>query len=141
MPEPDQTVTLYRPTGAIELRLVADSGYRRWPPRLPEQPIFYPVTNQQYAAEIAEKWNVQESGAGSVTRFRVRKAFMDRFDVQGVGASHHREWWIPAEDLEELNDNIVGRIEVVQEFGTSTESFGNPPQSPTAGSRQGLPAR
>jgi hypothetical protein len=45
----DDLVIMFRPTGPRELELVAASGWRRWPPRLPEQPIFYPVTNQEYA--------------------------------------------------------------------------------------------
>lgn len=117
-PDPDEaTEVLYRPTGPKELELVAATGYTRWPPRLPGQPIFYPVTNEAYAREIAERWNVRESGAGYVTRFRVRKRFMDRHAIHCVGASHHLEWWIPAEELEALNEHIVGRIEVVQRFG------------------------
>jgi len=112
----EQTVTLYRPTGPKELALVQASGSRRWPPRLPEQPIFYPVTNERYAVEIARDWNVRESGSGFVTRFEVHKSFMERYPIQTVGASHHTEWWVPAEELEMLNDNIVGTIEVVREF-------------------------
>lgn len=111
-----ETITLYRPTGPKEMALVEASGYRRWPPRLPEQPIFYPVTNEQYAVEIAQQWNVKESGIGYVTRFDVRKAFMDNYQIQKVGAAHHTEWWVPAEDLEALNDNIMGTIEVIHEF-------------------------
>ena len=111
-----KTVILYRPTGPNELALLRESNFMRWPPRLPEQPIFYPVTNRRYASEIASSWNVRESGAGFVTRFRVKKAFMDRYEIHRVGARHHREWWIPASDLEALNDNIVGEIEVVAEF-------------------------
>ena len=110
-------MTLYRPTGPRELALVEASGFTRWPPRLPEQPIFYPVTNEEYATEIASKWNVEQSGSGYVTRFHVRAEFMRLFEVQCVGASHHTEWWIPAERLEELNDNIVGTIEVIASFG------------------------
>ncbi|MDJ0788435.1 MAG: hypothetical protein QNK05_16635 [Myxococcota bacterium] len=110
------TTTLYRPTGPEELALVRETGFRRWPPRLPEQPIFYPVTNQDYAAEIASKWNARDGKQGFVTRFEVLASFMDQFDVQVVGASHHSEWWVPAERLDELNDHIVGLIEVVQTF-------------------------
>lgn len=110
------TITLFRPTGPEELDLVKNSGFKRWPPRLPGQPIFYPVTNERYAAEIAEKWNVPASGVGFVTRFEVRQAFMDRYEIKTVGAAYPTEWWVPAEDLEALNDNIVGEIEVVQEF-------------------------
>jgi hypothetical protein len=111
-----ETITLYRPTGPEELALVEGSGYTKWPPRLPEQPIFYPVTNEQYAIEIARDWNVKASGYGCVTRFQVRKAFMERYQIQQVGGANHTEWWIPAEALEELNANIVGLIEVIREF-------------------------
>lgn len=111
-----QTVTLYRPTGPQELELVRQSGNKKWPPRLPEQPIFYPVTNEQYAIEIARDWNVKASGVGYVTRFDVAKSFMNRHQVQRVGGANHTEWWIPAEELEEMNENIVGDIEVIGEF-------------------------
>lgn len=111
-----ETVTLYRPTGPEEMELLRASGFRRWPPRLPEQPIFYPVTNEEYAIQIARRWNVKDSGIGYVTRFLVRKAFMDRFPLEKVGGREHTEWWIPAEQLEELNDNIVGLIEVIGEY-------------------------
>ena len=111
-----ETVTLWRPTGPKELALVEQSGWRAWPPRLPDQPIFYPVLNEDYAVQIARDWNVKESGAGYVTRFSVREEFISRFPVQQVGARLHTEHWIPAEDLPELNRNIVGLIEVIASF-------------------------
>ncbi len=111
-----ETVTLYRPTGPNELKLVEESGFKKWPPRLPEQPTFYPVTNEEYAKEIAIKWNIKDSKVGYVTRFEVKKDFMDRYEIQKVGGKNHTEWWIPAEDLEELNANIVGLIEVIGEY-------------------------
>lgn len=111
-----ETVTLYRPTGPNELKLVEGSGFKKWPPRLPEQPIFYPVTNEEYAKEIAIKWNIKDSKVGYITKFEVKKEFMDRYDVKKVGGKKHTEWWIPAEDLEELNTNIVGLIEVIGEY-------------------------
>jgi hypothetical protein len=112
----NDTVTLFRPTGPVELEHVRASGFKRWPPRLPDQPIFYPVTNEQYAIQIARDWNVKASGSGFVTRFQVRKDFMSRYAVERVGGSEHTEWWVPAEELEDLNDNIVGLIEVLHEF-------------------------
>jgi hypothetical protein len=112
----NETITLYRPTGPKELALVEQSGFARWPPRLPEQPIFYPVTSEQYAIEIARDWNVPESGQGFVTKFEVLRTFMDQYPVQQVGAGHHTEWWVPAEDLEEPNRNIVGRIQVIRTY-------------------------
>ena len=112
----DELVTLYRPTGQKELDLVEATYWKRWPPRLTEQPIFYPVTNEAYAIEIAEKWNTRNGGVGYVTRFHVRASFLSHYEVQQVGGKQHTEYWIPAEDLETLNDNIVGTIEVLHRF-------------------------
>ena len=111
-----ETVTLWRPTGPEELALVEESGWRSWPPRLPDQPIFYPVLNEDYATRIAREWNVKASGVGYVTRFEVEKAFLDRYDVQQAGGQTILEYWIPAEELEEFNRHIVGLIEVVADF-------------------------
>ncbi|WP_396045168.1 hypothetical protein [Cellulomonas sp. P22] len=111
-----ETVTLWRPTGPEELALVEASAWREWPPRLPDQPIFYPVLNEDYATKIARDWNVKASGVGYVTRFEVEKAFLDRYEVQQAGGQTILEYWIPAEDLQDLNRHIVGSIEVVAEY-------------------------
>lgn len=105
-----EVVTLWRPTGKKELDLVAESGWRAWPPRLPEQPIFYPVLNRWYATKIAREWNVPHGGVGYVTTFDVRKDYLDRFPVQQAGGRDVLEYWIPAEELHEFNANIVGAI-------------------------------
>jgi hypothetical protein len=111
-----QTTTLYRPVGPKELELIRQSGFKAFPPRLPEQPIFYPVLTEDYAVKIARDWNVKASGAGYVTRFKVDRAFLDRYPVQEAGGSQHREYWIPAEELSTFNAAIVGLIEVIAEF-------------------------
>lgn len=51
-----------------------------------------------------------------MTRFQVRAAFLERYPVQVVGNRDHAELWVPAEDLEEFNANIVGPIEVVATY-------------------------
>jgi hypothetical protein len=109
-------VTLYRPVGPQELALLAASNFREFPPRLPEQPIFYPVMNEDYARQIARDWNVPDSGAGFVTRFFVKEEFLNKYRVQTVGGAKHQELWIPAEELSEMNRNIVGSIEVIAEY-------------------------
>lgn len=111
-----RTVTLYRPVGPKELNLIAASGWREFPPRLPDQPIFYPVTNEAYAIQIARDWNVKASGAGFVMKFAVDAYYLSRYRVEKVGGAILTEYWIPAEDLPEFNHNIVGRIEVTHEF-------------------------
>jgi hypothetical protein len=105
----------YRPVGPEELALIEESGCRRFPPRLPEQPIFYPVCNERYAIEIAERWNATERG-GFVTRFEVADELLSRYETHVVGRTYHEEYWIPAEHLEEFNDAIIGRIEVIASF-------------------------
>src|SRR5690242_2494408 len=110
------TIVLYRPVGEKELALIRESGFRAFPPRLPEQPIFYPVTNEDYATQIARDWNTRDGGIGYVTRFRVRGVFLQRYPLRTVGASAHQEYWIPAEDLTDFNAALVGPIEVIAEF-------------------------
>jgi hypothetical protein len=106
----------WRPVGPEELELLRLSGWKAWPPRLPEQPIFYPVLNPEYAVKIARDWNVKASGSGYVTRFTVRSGFADRYPVQQAGGKTILELLIPAEDVAELNENIAGRIQVTHIF-------------------------
>lgn len=110
------TTILYRPVGPKELALIEELEWRAFPPRLPQQPIFYPVLNEEYATQIARDWNVKESGSGFVTRFAVQSEFLDWYEAKQVGGSIHLEYWIPAEELDGFNQNIVGKIEVVAEF-------------------------
>jgi hypothetical protein len=86
---------------------------------LPQQPIFYPVVTEEYAIAIARDWNVRDAASGFVgyvTRFQVRAAYLSGYDEHLAGGTLHREYWIPADQLEQFNDNIVGLIDVVAEF-------------------------
>jgi hypothetical protein len=111
-----KTVTLYRPVGPRERELIEETGWTKFPPRLPEQPIFYPVLNEEYATQIARDWNMRDVGAGYVTRFEVEADFIQRYPVQTVGGRLHTELWVPAEELDEFNRHICGKIEIVAEF-------------------------
>jgi hypothetical protein len=113
------TNTLYRPVGLreleLELELVPDADARAFPPRLPAQPIFYPVMNAAYAAQIASEWNPTDAAsgfAGFVTEFDVDADSLTRFEVKTVGASQHQELWVPAEELGTFNGHIRSRIRV-----------------------------
>jgi hypothetical protein len=115
----ESVVTLYRPVGQKELNLIAASGFRRFPPRLLHQPIFYPVVTEAYAIEIARDWNARDEASGHVgfvTRFQVRASYLAGHEEHVAGASHHREYWILSEELATFNDSIVGPIEVIAEF-------------------------
>jgi hypothetical protein len=111
-----ETTTLFRPTGEMELALIRASGWREFPPRLPSQPIFYPVLNEEYAILIARDWNSRDGGTGYVLRFKVEAEFLKQFPIQKAGSKIHQEYWIPAEKLEEFNRHIIGIIEIVDEF-------------------------
>ncbi|WP_226581804.1 ADP-ribosylation/crystallin J1 [Acuticoccus sediminis] len=114
----NSNLVLYRPVGSRELALIEAAGWRAFPPRLPEQPIFYPVTNARYAEKIAQEWNARlnEDRVGFVTRFSVGSDYIARYETHIVGASWHEEYWIPAEELDEFNRNIIGTIEVTARY-------------------------
>lgn len=110
-----ETVKLYRPVGLKELELIMLSGWKKYPPRLVWQPIFYPVLNQAYASQIAREWNTKDPFSGNcgvVTSFDIRKDHFSKYEVQVVGGAIHEELWVPAEQLEQFNDNIVGKITI-----------------------------
>ena len=111
-----KTVTLWRPVGPEELVLIEQADMRKFPPRLPEQPIFYPVLTEAYAVKIARDWNVKASGSGYVTQFDVLKSYLDAYEAQEAGGRAHLEYWIPAEEMSAFNDAIVGQIVITQEF-------------------------
>jgi hypothetical protein len=111
-----KVLTLFRPVGPKELELIRASQWREFPSRLPDQPIFYPVLNQEYATQIARDWNVPASGSGYVTRFDIEAEFAAKYPRRVVGSSIHEELWVPAEDLTEFDAHIIGRIEVVAAF-------------------------
>jgi hypothetical protein len=95
------------------------------PPRLPHQPIFYPVANREYATQIARDWNTKHSSfAGYVTRFSVDDPHLAQYEPHTVGSATHVEYWIPAEHLPEFNASILGMISVESAyFGKEFKGF------------------
>jgi hypothetical protein len=116
---------LFRPVGLQELSLIWDSGMREFPPRLSQQPIFYPVANLEYASKIARDWNTRESSfSGYVTKFCVDDSYLAGYEQHIVGSAVHVEYWIPAEHLPQFNAAIQGPITVESAyFGEAFEGF------------------
>lgn len=113
------TTQLYRPVGCTELGLIELEDMTMFPPRLKWQPIFYPVLDEKYACQIASEWNTKDefSGfAGFVLSFKINTEYFEKFEVQNVGERNHNEIWVPAEDLEEFNKQIVEPIKVIKAF-------------------------
>jgi len=119
-----ETTILYRPVGPQELDLIRACSWAAYPLRLDSQPIFYPVLTFEYAERIAKDWNVRDSGYGAVTTCWVRRTFLDRFEVKQVGGPTALEYWIPSDELEAFNHNIVGGIHVVREYGSGSGAGG-----------------
>ena len=114
-----KTKILYRPVREKEMLLIIENGYEKFPSRLDWQPIFYPVLNEAYASEIAEKWNTRDEAGnylGFVTRFEVQEAEINKYEVQNVGVGNYNELWVPSEELETFNQAIRGNIEVIKVF-------------------------
>ena len=120
----EQTIELFRPVGQKELDLIRDADFRRFPPRLFWQPIFYPVLTEEYAVMIARDWNTKDPNSGHVgyvLRFRVGKNYLDRYEPHEAGGRDLMEYWIPAKELDEFNKNISGQIERIHEFRREPE--------------------
>src|SRR5262249_246960 len=115
-PQQPQTTILSRPTGEDELALIGERDFHGFPPRRFRQPILYPVLFEAYASQIARNWNARDGKRGYVTRFAVEADYLAQFEVHQVGLSQHQEYWIPAEELDEFNRHIVGRIEVIAKY-------------------------
>ena len=118
----DEVTTLYRPVGQAEFDLIRATGFSRFPPRLTQQPFFYPVLSERYATQIARDWNTKDESSGFVgyvLRFRLRTDFLGNYEVHTVGSAEHQEYWIPADDLQTMNESIAGPIELISEFRRS----------------------
>jgi hypothetical protein len=77
------------------------------------------VLSEQYAIQIARDWNTKDARSGFVgyvLRFKVKSSFLDNYEVHIAGSLEHKEYWIPAADLEQFNENILGIIEVISQF-------------------------
>jgi hypothetical protein len=124
--------TLYRPVGLSEATKILEAEATGFPPRRPEQPIFYPVLAREYAEQIAQRWNAPNAStgyAGFVTTFEVDAKYAARFKSHVVGSAIHRELWVPAEELETFNQHLIGPIRLVSaHYG---EGYSGPTPQPT----------
>jgi hypothetical protein len=90
-----------------------------FPPRLQGQPIFYPVLNLEYAIQIAKEWNTKDMNSGFVgfvTQFGIDEDYVSKFEEKTVGSVVHQELWIPAEELQNFNNKIITKIDIIDAF-------------------------
>ncbi len=104
---------LYRPVELDELCLVYRAGMRAFPSLLPQQRTFCAVLGEDDAIEVARRLSTEtDSKAGFVTRFSLDEPGARDFEQRIVD----EELELPAEELDELNAHLAGRIEVVAAF-------------------------
>ena len=99
------------------MELIKASNWQEFPPRLPEQPIFYPVLTYEYADLIITNWNINEEFSGYVgyiTKFEVDLEYIVKFKVEIAGGPQLQELWVPSEELTEFNKHIVTKIKIVE---------------------------
>lgn len=110
---------LWRPVGQNELAKIRATGMRAFPPRLPDQPLFYAVFGFDEAEEIARNRNSTRADhkfVGFVVCFELNDAYAVRFQPQQAGGKDLKELWVPASELTAFNDNIEGGIEIVAAY-------------------------
>jgi hypothetical protein len=121
----NDTVVLFRPIGCQELELIEKSGFTQFPPQAFSPAYLLSSSEPRVRRKVARDWNTKDADSGYmgyVTRFRVRRDYLSKYPVQLVGArSVHEEYWIPAEDLEQFNENLVGLIEIIASFQADRE--------------------
>jgi len=132
-------VALWRPVGPKELDLIRQSGMRAFPPRLPEQPIFYSVLTEAYAVKIARNWNVPASGKGYVTRFLQgfpgslsspggRRRAQETFGPSMQPSLERSRWW--AAFLSFITRKVEVRLRLLRQVRTFGLSRSSGPRRP-----------
>lgn len=102
----DEPITLWRPAGQQTWELLAQSGWRSWAPAVTGQPVFRAFQDRRDATAVARAQKVPAGGVGYVMSFPVRRSFLARYPEPGSPG----EFVIPADDLAELDANLVGAI-------------------------------
>lgn len=133
----NELVTLYRPVEPLELEAIRDSGFARFPARRPGQPLFYPLAQEDYARAVARESCAPAAGVGYVTRFQVDRGYLSQFPLHPARLPRTLEYWVPAEELDEFNDHIQGRIEVVAEYRDDDGSAGRESDAEAEGAGDG----
>ena len=109
---------LYRPLSAEEYNAVAEKGFRGFPPRSAEQPLFAALLSQTGAKKIARHMRIEKQAEHTayVVSFLVDDAYIRQFPVQQDDEPDFRALWIPAEDVEILNQHLIGKIRIIERY-------------------------
>ena len=106
---------LYRPLSAEEYRAVEEKGF---PPRSEEQPLFTALLSEEGATQIARHMRIAKTAENLiyVVSFLVDDAYIRQFPVQHANERNRRALWIPADEVDILNQHLIGKIRLIASY-------------------------
>lgn len=109
---------LYRPLCADEYHEIEALKFQGFPPRSGEQPLFTALLSQEGASQIAKHMKVakQTEPTVYVVSFLVDDAYIRQFPVQHTEDRNRRALWIPADEMDILNQHLIGGIRVLASY-------------------------
>ena len=109
---------LYRPLCAEEYHEIEAMKFKGFPARNPDQPLFTALLSQEGASQIAKRMKVAKQADPTVyvVSFLVDDAYIRQFPVQHTDDRNRRALWIPAEEMDILNQHLIGGIRVLATY-------------------------
>ncbi len=109
---------LYRPLSAEEYRQIESMEFKGFPARSAGQPLFTALLSHEGASGIARHMRIEKQSEHKVyvVGFLVEDAYIRQFPVQNTDQPERRALWIPAEEIEILNQHLVGKIRMLDCF-------------------------
>lgn len=109
---------LYRPLDAEEYHAIEARRFHGFPPRSEEQPIFTALLSEEGASQIARHMRISKQADNTVyvVSFLVDDAYIRQFPVQQAHERDRRALWIPADELDILNQHLIGDIRVLASY-------------------------
>lgn len=109
---------LYRPLNAEEFHAVEARSFRGFPPRSDEQPLFTALLSEEGASQIAKHMRIAKEAENTVyvVSFLVEDAYIRQFPVQHAEERNRRALWLPAEEVDILNQHLIGTIRVIASY-------------------------
>jgi hypothetical protein len=112
-------ITMFRPAGGLEYHLIKLSEYKKFPADLHEYYIFYPSECEAPALLATQRLypSVDYNGnVGFLLQFKIRKEYIATQNLKQLDGKYNQQYWIASRCMQELNNNIFGKIVVSKSF-------------------------
>jgi len=110
------TVKLYAPVSPHQLAKVINTGWQDFFLCSDEQKYFFPKLHQGFAEMLARQWEAKVYSAGYVVCLDIRCAFINQFPLETVAYEEHLEYRIPSNFLDQFNQSLVSKIQLLSAF-------------------------